>query len=234
MGSCCLPLNQLTHPTMKTFASLIVMVSSACCAQINFLGVPGVPTGYSGYPALSVVPLGVYGAQPTVYTAETVSPSIDPLRTALDTLNTFPNYATAPGFRVTGYPFSNTPAVISTPELVAGGLPIQVVPAPLPAPEDADVLKVVNVAAEETDGNEIAAPGLITVAEEIDELPSPPTSLFRDPTPVIPAGIAQATQPIFHQQLFKNPKLSPFLVQYPNSKISTVLQDIRGHGSIVV
>jgi len=204
------------------------MVSSACCAQINFLGVPGVPTGYLGYPGLSAVPLGVYGGQPTVYTADTVSPSIYPLRTALDTLNTFPNYATAPGFRIPGYPFS------STPELVAGGLPIQVVPAPLPAPEDADVLKVVDVAAEETDGNEIAAPGLITVAEEIDELPSPPTSLFRDPTPVIPAGIAQATQPIFHQQLFKNPKLSPFLVQYPNSKISTVLQDIRGHGSIVV
>merc|ERR1712106_657115 len=84
MGSCCLPLNQLTHPTMKTYASLIVMVSSACCAQINFLGVPGVLTEYSGYPALSVVPLGVYGAQPTVYTAETVSPSIYPLRTALD------------------------------------------------------------------------------------------------------------------------------------------------------
>merc|ERR1712123_466702 len=153
MGSCCLSLNQLTHPTMKTFASLIVMVSSACCTQINFLGVPGVPTGYLGYPAFS-------RGQPTVYTAETVSPSIYPLRTALDTMNTFPNYATAPGF-----PFSNTPAVITTPELVAGGLPIQVVPAPLPAPEDADVLKVVDVAAEETDGNEIAAPGLITVAE---------------------------------------------------------------------
>merc|ERR1712106_438506 len=205
-----------------------------CCAHIKFLGVPGVPTGYSGYPVSSVVPLGVYGAQPTVYTAETVSPSIYPLTTALDTLNTFPNYATAPGFRVPGYPFSNTPAVISTPELVAGGLPIQVVPAPLPAPEDADDLKVVDVASEETDDIEIAAPSLITVAEEIDELPSPPTSLFRGPTPVIPAGIAQATQPIFHQQLFKNPKLSPFLVQYPNSKISTVLQDIRGHGSIVV
>merc|ERR1711892_1185437 len=194
-----------THPTMKTFTSLIVMVSSACCAQINFLGVPGVPKGYLGYPAFS-------RGQLTVYTADTVSPSIYPLRTALDTLNTFPNYATAPGFRIPGYPFSNTPAIISTPELVAGGLPIQVVPAPLPAPEDADVLKVVDVASEETEGNEIAAPGLITVA----------------------AGIAQATQPIFHQQLFKNPKLSPFLVQYPNSKISTVLQDIRGHGSIVV
>merc|ERR1711892_1579191 len=146
MGSCCLSLNQITHPTMKTYASLIVMVSSACCAQINFLGVPGVPTGYSGYPALSVDPLGVYGGHPTVYTAETVSPSIYPLRTALDTLNTFPNYATALGFRVPGYPFSNTPAVIR-------------------APEHADVLKVVDVAAEETDGNEIAAPGLITVAE---------------------------------------------------------------------
>merc|ERR1711892_1057631 len=174
-----------THPTMKTFTSLIVMVSSACCAQINFLGVPGVPTGYLGYPAFS-------RGQPTVYTADTVSPSIYPLRTALDTLNTFPNYATAPGFRIPGYPFSNTPAIISTPELVAGGLPIQVVPAPLPAPEDADVLKVVDVASEKTDGNEITAPGLITVAEEIDELPSPPTSLFRDPIPVIPAGIAQA------------------------------------------
>merc|ERR1711892_1572335 len=194
MGSCCLPLNQLTHPTMKTFASLIVMVSSACCAQINFLGVPGVPTGY---PALSVVPLGVYGAQPTVYTAETVSPSIYPLRTALDALNTSPNYATAPGFRTPGYPFSNTHAVIATPELVGGGLPIQVVPA------HGDVFMAVNVASEETDDDEITAPGLITVAEEINELPSPPTSLFRDPIPVIPAGIAQATQPIFHQQLFK-------------------------------
>jgi len=228
MGSCCLPLNQLTHPTMKTFASLIVMVSSACCAQINFLGAPGFPTGYLGYPAFSGVPFGVYGGQPTVYTAETVSPSIYPLRTALDALNTFPNYATAPGFRIPGYPFSNTHTVISTPELVGGGLPIQVVPAP------EDVFMAVNVAAEETDDDEITAPGLITVAEEIDELPSPPTSLFRDPIPVIPAGIAQATQPIFHQQLFKNPKLSPFLVQYPNSKLSPVLQEIRGHGAIVV
>merc|ERR1711892_624413 len=207
MGSCSLPLNHLTHPTMKTFASLIVMVSSACCAQINFLGAPGFPTGYLGYPAFSGVPFGVYGGQPTVYTAETVSPSIYPLRTALDALNTFPNYATAPGFRNPGYPFSSTHTVITTPELVGGGLPIQGVPA------SEDVFMAVNVAAEETDTDEITAPGLI---------------------PVIPAGIAQATQPIFHQQLFKNPKLSPFLVQYPNSKLSTVLQDIRGHGSIVV
>merc|ERR1712128_141282 len=221
MGSCCLPLNQLTHPTMKTFASLIVMVSIACCAQINFLGVPGVPTGYLGYPAFS-------RGQPTVYAADTVSPSIYPLRTALDALNTFPNYATAPGFRIPGYPFLNTHTVITTPELVVGGLPTQVVPA------SEDVFMAVNVAAEETDDDEITAPGLITVAEEVDELPSPPTSLFRDPIPVIPAGIAQATQPIFHQQLFKNPKLSPFLVQYPNSKLSPVLQEIRGHGAIVV
>merc|ERR1712106_548419 len=101
-------------------------------------------------------------------------------------------------------------------------------------PAHEDVFMAVNVASEETEDDEKTAPGLITVAEEIDELPSPPTSLFRDPIPVIPAGIAQATQPIFHQQLFKNPKLSPFLVQYPNSKISPVLQEIRGHGAIVV
>jgi len=217
---------------MKTFASLIVMVSSSCCAQIKYLGVPAAPAGYLGYPAgLSGLSYGVYGGQPTAYTAETLSPSIYPLRTALDALNTFPSYA--PGFRVPSYPFSNAPAVMTPITDVDVVAPIQVAP-PLPVFEDPNMVKAVDVAEEETDEDTSITAGLITVAEEIDSLPSPPTSLFRDPIPVIPAGIAQATQPVFHQQLFKNPKFSPFLVEVPNSKVSPVLQQIRGQGAIIV
>ena len=102
------------------------MVSSASCAQIKYLRAPGLPTLVptpSGY-TYAGVPLGVYGGLPTVYSGETVSPSIYPLRTALDALNTFPNYAINPQFRLPGYPFSNTPAVITNPAEEI--LPIQV------------------------------------------------------------------------------------------------------------
>jgi len=215
---------------MKTFASLIVMVSSSCCAQIKYLGVPAAPAGYLGYPAgLSGLPYGIYGGQPTAYTAETLSPSIYPLRTALDALNTFPSYA--PGFRVPSYPFSNAPAVMTDVDSVT---PVQNVPASLLVSDEPNVIEAVDVASEDTDEDTSNIAGLITIAEEIDSLPNPPTSLFRDPTPVIPAGIAQATQPVFHQQLFKNPKLSPILVQFSNSKDSPVLQQIRGQGAIIV
>ena len=87
----------------------------------------------------------------------------------------------------------------------------------VPSAEEGDAFKAVDVAAEEADeDDEISAPGLITVAEEIDALPSPPSSFFRDPTPVIPAGIAQATQPVFHQQLFKVNKT--IITKIPNKK----------------
>jgi len=206
------------------------MVSSSCCAQIKYLGVPAAPAGYLGYPAgLSGLSYGVYGGQPTAYTAETLSPSIYPLRTALDALNTFPSYA--PGFRVPSYPFSNAPAVITDVDSVT---PVQNVPASLLVSDEPNVIEAVDVASEDTDEDTSNIAGLITIAEEIDSLPNPPTSLFRDPTPVIPAGIAQATQPVFHQQLFKNPKLSPILVQFSNSKDSPVLQQIRGQGAIIV
>ena len=60
---------------------------------------------------------------------------------------------------------------------------------------------VVDVAVEEIEED---SPSIVTIQEHIDALPTPPQSLFRDPSgPPIPAGIVQATQPKFVQVLFK-------------------------------
>jgi len=60
--------------------------------------------------------------------------------------------------------------------------------------------------------------------------------LCRDPTgaPPIPAGIAQATQPIFVSTPFKNSFLSPQLQFVHNSKLSPTLQQIREQSAGIV
>merc|ERR1711973_160432 len=97
MGSHSLSLIPVTPPTMKACISLIVMVGSICCSPVNFLGVPGPQLGllgYPGYTGYSGLPYTLYGGQPLIYGGETVSPSIYPFRTALDVLNTLPDYPT--------------------------------------------------------------------------------------------------------------------------------------------
>merc|ERR1711874_705604 len=114
--------------------------------------------------------LGVY---------HTISPSIYPVRTALDVFR--PSY----GY---GYPWAFAPApflagIPSFPRVVA------------PAEE----------VAEEEEGTEEESVPVVTIQHTIDSLPLPPNSLgsnskFRNPLPpAIPAGIVQATQPTFGQ-----------------------------------
>ena len=105
----------------------------------------------------------------------------------------------------------------------------------------ADPVEAVDVAEEVVE--EEPAPGEIVIRRPVDSLPSLPASPFRDQRPVIPAGIAQATQPQFVQTIFKvsisvsrpslltlsllqNPKVAPSLQFLINSKISPVLQEI--------
>lgn len=101
-------------------------------------------------------------------------------------------------------------------------------PALLPAPPALDqtpvVSDVVDVAEEEKDEE---AP-IVTVAQTIEAIPSPPRSPFRGELPNIPAGIgAQSTQPIFTHQLFKNPKFAAHGLFVLNSKDSPVLREIQ-------
>merc|ERR1712066_466755 len=103
------------------------------------------------------------------------------------------------------------------------------VAAPAPA-QVVDDIEAVDVATETDDG--ASALGEITVRDHIEALPAIPSSPFRDQSPVIPAGIVQATQPKFVQTIFKNPKISPILAQrfVINSKVSPVLQEFKANG----
>ena len=131
---------------------------------------------------------------------QTISPSIYPLRTALDVLQPhgfryglpfqgfYPQYPVQyPTFLTVRSPFINTfPSTLT---------PIRTVEQPK---EVTEVVEEEEVAEEPS-----AAVGEITIREHIDALPSLPSSPFRDANPVIPAGIAQATQPQFTQTIFK-------------------------------
>merc|ERR1711973_641500 len=231
MGSHSLSLIPVTPPTMKACISLIVMVGSICCSPVNFLGVPGPQLGllgYPGYAGYSGLPYTLYGGQPLIYGAETVSPSIYPFRTALDVLNTLPDYPTVA--RVPSFSSLTTLPNYPAPFPIASSGPTPFVGA-LPVEKSEDTSGDAVVVDEEDEEDNAKVPGLITVAEEVDSLPAPPLSLFRDPTPPIPAGIVQATQPKFTQILFKNPKVSPGLQQVFNAKVSPVLQEIKEQSS---
>merc|ERR1712025_504547 len=186
MGSNCLSLILVTPPKMKACISLIVMVGSICCSPVNFLGVPGSQLGllgYPGYTGYSGLPYTLYGGQPLTYGGETVSPSIYPFRTALDVLNTLPDYPTfgrVPSFSsvttLPNYPAS-FPITASGPTPFVGALPLE-------KSEDTSDDAVVVDEEEEEDNTKV--PGLITVAEEVDSLPAPPLSLFRTLLPPSP------------------------------------------------
>ena len=178
---------------------------------------------------LEVCGLTLALAHPVKYLGA-VSPSFFPLRTALDVLQLQPGLGFRFPLQLGGYgsPWPGYPGYL--PHLAF--LPVertQVVTPPAP-------VEGVDVAEEE------AAPGEIVIRRPVDSLPSFPASHFRDHRPVIPAGIAQATQPTFVHTIFKvstnisallvhfiylqNPKVAPSLQFVINSKISPVLQEI--------
>jgi len=204
---------------VKSCLSLIVFGASVCCAHINFLGVPGYHGAVLSYGGL---PLGIYGGQPITYAGETVSSSIYPFRTALDVLNVPPFgrgiTSLLPQQIIEPVPVEaeSEENEISTEEDSADNTKV--------APAD-----VVDVGVEEED--DAPAAGIVPIKQTVDSLPLPPLSLFRDPTPPIPAGIAQATQPIYVDAPFKNFKVSPLVPVPGNSKDSPVLQQIKQQSS---
>eukprot|EP00090_Calanus_glacialis_P007103 TRINITY_DN1556_c0_g1_i2.p1 TRINITY_DN1556_c0_g1~~TRINITY_DN1556_c0_g1_i2.p1 ORF type:complete len:165 (-),score=29.31 TRINITY_DN1556_c0_g1_i2:268-762(-) len=158
---------------LKPCLSLIVLVSSTTCSPVNYLGVPG-------------------------YSHEVISPSLYPVRTALDVLQPSLGYGYGQGYGY-GYPwglnnFAFAPSSTFQPTFFGGFSSIPRVVT--------SVIDSVDVAQEDT--AEFAAP-VVTIQHNIDALPTPPQSLtsnskFRNPIPPpIPAGIVQATQPTFGQ-----------------------------------
>jgi len=198
--------------------SLIVLQSSASAAvtAVKYLGVPA-PSS-----------LG--------YTAQSISPSIYPLRTALDVLQpSFPRYAfpwTAAAAPAGYYPapvVSVQSPLFSAPAFAPAAVPTKILTEPVATDEEPIAVDV----AEEITDDGVKPLGEITIRKEVDSLPSLPASNFRGTNaPVIPAGIVQATQPHFVQTIFKNDKLSPSLqfVSQINSKDSLVLQEIKASG----
>jgi len=207
---------------MKAMVSLIVLQSAVFCSAataVKFLGVN---------------PLAVPGLS---YAQESVSPSIYPLRTALDVLQPSVGYGYGYPWGLSGYypqyPAApviafQSPVISSSVAAPAKTVPVAVVETPVETPAVVDTVDV----AEEVDADATPALGEISIREHIDALPSIPESPFRNQAPVIPAGIVQATQPQFVQAVFKNPKLSPSLalINVINSKVSPALQEIRATG----
>merc|ERR1711892_705137 len=155
------------HP--QPCLSLLVLACSSTCSPVKYLGVP---RGHSQ---------GV------------LSPSLYPVRTALDVLQ--PSIVYGYGY---GYPWGLSNFVLAPasfqPTFLGGFSSIpRVVTAVLDAEEVGHEAIV-----------EAVAP-VVTIQHTIDALPLPPRSLasnskFRIPiAPAIPAGIVQATQPIFGQ-----------------------------------
>ena len=191
---------------------------------------------------------GLTVANPVKYLGS-LSPSVFPLRTALDVLQPGLGLRFPLQFGGYGSPWSVGPAY---PRYLPHFTQLSFLPAntgltvertPLPqvvVPAPADPVEAVDVAEEVVE--EEAAPGEIVIRRPVDSLPSLPASPFRDQRPVIPAGIAQATQPTFVHTIFKvsinihdilvnfiflqNPKVAPSLQFVINSKISPVLQEI--------
>merc|ERR1712086_491452 len=164
-----------TSTMLKPCLSLLVLACSSTCSPVKYLGVPG---GYSQ---------GV------------LSPSLYPLRTALDVLQPSIGYGYGHGYgHGYGYPwglsnFALAPASFQ-PTFLGG---FSSIPRVVTSVVDAE-----EVGHEAT--VEAVAP-IVTIQHTIDALPLPPRSIasnskFRNPIPpAIPAGIVQATQPIFGQ-----------------------------------
>ena len=180
-------------------------------------------------------------------THSSLSPSFLPFRTALDVLQpglsfSYPWAPLVPRYQpLSGAFIPFQPHFVSAPH---NAVVVSEVAAPAPA-QVVDDIEAVDVATETDDG--ASALSEITVRDHITALPDIPRSPFRDQFPVIPAGIAQATQPKFVQTIFKvnikhcvhlliahfqNTKLSPILAQrfVINSKVSPVLQEFRANG----
>ena len=209
-----------------------MLAAAAQCSHVKYLGVPHLLGRYNAvYPALP-------GLQPwPVLRTAVISPSIYPVRTALDIFTGLGPRLAQP------WGFPGLPGWSGLPALPAPAAAQSAPAAPAtPAAEDA-----VDVAAEVEEETGVPG-GVITIQQRIEALPSPAASLFRDPSgPPIPAGIVQATQPVFVQTVFKvrqniissihitelmsrffqNPKVSPELQLVGNSKASSVLQQIR-------
>jgi len=168
---------------VKPCLSLIVLLGSSSCSPLKYLGVPG-------------------------YSHEVLSPSIYPVRTALDVLQ--PSVGYGYGY---GYPWAlNTFGLVhpSYPSVLTGLPSLPTVQVAATVADTVAVAKdVVEVAVEASEVDN--TPTVVTIQEHIDALPTPAPSPFKDflQGPPIPAGIVQATQPMFTQVLFKNPKFSP-------------------------
>jgi len=182
-------------------------------------------------------------AEPVKYLGA-VSPSLFPLRTALDVLQPSPSY-TFP-YHLAGYPAGYPasyyagyyPGLLPQafhPQLLSFANPFAAIPTEgiIKPVAPASVEEVVDVA---QDGVDVAeevlesgvAPGEVVIRKPVTSLPALPTfSLDRKTqAPVIPAGIAQATQPQFVQKLFQNAKVAPGFQFVINSKISPFLQEL--------
>ena len=136
-----------------------------------------------------------------------VSPSVFPLRTALDVLQPRLGFRFPLQLGGYGYPWQGYPTYLPhlrhlhhLPHFSLTGLAVERTPLPEVAAPDAPA-EAVDVAEEEVE--EEAAPGEIVIRRPVDSLPSFPASPFRDQRPIIPAGIAQATQPTFVHTIFK-------------------------------
>jgi len=210
-----------TYRKMKVLCfSLIVLQCSVSAAvtAVKYLGLPA--------PALG-------------YTTQSISPSIYPLRTALDVLQpSLPRYTFPWAPATAGYYPAHAPVVsvqsplFSAPAFAPVAVPTKILTKPVATDEEPVAVDV----AEEITDDGVRPLGEITIRKEVDSLPSLSASNFRGTnTPVIPAGIVQATQPHFVQTIFKNDKLSPSLqfVSQINSKVSPVLQEIKASGVTV-
>jgi len=130
-----------------------------------------------------------------------------------------------PGHHFAPAPFGfNLPVHLGLPTITDA-----VAPKDEPEAAVAEVADVVDVSAEEEGGT---GGSLITIQQVVGNIPAPPTSgglTTRNPgpSPILPAGIVQGTQPKFVQVLFQNPKTSPHFPFLHNSKVSPILNEIR-------
>merc|ERR1711953_768438 len=178
---------------------------------------------------VTMVTASLCEAEPVKYLGA-VSPSLFPLRTALDVLQPSPSY-TFP-YHLAGYPAGYPasyyagyyPGLLPQafhPQLLSFANPFTTIPTE-------GIIKPVAPASVEEVVESGVAPGEVVIRKPVTSLPALPTfSLDRKTqAPVIPAGIVQATQPQFVQNLFQNAKVAQGFQFVVNSKISPFLQEL--------